>query len=257
MEKQDLQNFLLLPLLFLGRLFLTQVSSLTVNHSSTSFTVVLHIKGSGNCKGKYTWELQFSQCFPHTPEQTWFRQLFSVEGFTTCYACMKAGLFCNYHCNIMLLVFKMFYLLKRQTYKLTLYNTLPNRLHRRQMSFPGILTGHTIKDNNNMTKTFTKLLHYISAIRSQQTAGQVAPVCHSKAPCERLTQHHRMSVQVYTQTQQFHGSNILALECSHNFCSPQLTRYQRWLEIPHPPHTGRTSSATKSSALLKALTTTI
>lgn len=43
------------------------------------------------------------------------KYLFSVEGFTTRYACMKAGLFCNYHCNIMLLVFKMFSLLQRQT----------------------------------------------------------------------------------------------------------------------------------------------
>lgn len=153
---------------------------------------------------------------------------------------------------------------KARTYKLALYNTLPD-FTEDKTSFPGILTGHTIEDNNKMTKTSTKLLQYISAIRSQQTAWQKAPVCHSKAPCERFTQHHRMSVQVFTQTKQFHGSNILALECSHisaaieehNFCSPHLTRYQRWLEIPHPPHICRTSSTTKSSALLKSLTTTV
>lgn len=171
MEKQDLQNFLLLPLLFLGRLFLTQVSSLTVTHSSTSFTVVLHIKGSGNCKGKYTRELQFNQCFPPHPRADLIQtELFSVEGFTTCYACMKAGLFCNYHCNTMLLVFKMFSLLKESKDLQTSTLQHPPRFHRRQTSFPGILTGHTIEDNNKMTKTSTKLLQYISAIRSQQTA---------------------------------------------------------------------------------------
>lgn len=201
---------------------------------------------------------------PHPRADLIQTELFSVEGFTTCYACMKARLFCNYHCNTMLLVFKMFSLLKESKDLQTSTLQHPPRFHRRQTSFPGILTGHTIEDNNKMTKTSTKLLQYISAIRSQQTAWQKAPVCHSKAPCERFTQHHRMSVQVFTQTQQFHGSNILALECSHisaaieeHFCSPHLTRYQRWLEIPHPPHICRTSSTTKSSALLKSLTTTV
>lgn len=51
---------------------------------------------------------------PHPRADLTQTRLFSVEGFTTCYACMKAGLFCNYHCNITLFVFKMFYSLQRQ-----------------------------------------------------------------------------------------------------------------------------------------------
>lgn len=107
---------------------------------------------------------------PHPRADLIQTELFSVEGFTTCYACMKAGLFCNYHCNTMLLVFKMFSLLKESKDLQTSTLQHPPRFHRRQTSFPGILTGHTIEDNKKMTKTSTKLLQYISAIRSQQTA---------------------------------------------------------------------------------------
>lgn len=116
MEKQDLQNFLLLPLLFLRRLFLIQVSSLTVTHSSTSFTVTLHIKGSGNCKGKYTWSYSSANACP-TPQSRPASDIAVFCGGIYNTLCLYESrfFFCNYHCNIMLLAFKMFYLLQRQT----------------------------------------------------------------------------------------------------------------------------------------------
>lgn len=116
MEKQDLQNFLLLPLLFLRRLFLTQVSSLTVTHSSTSFTVTLHIKGRGNCKGKHTWSCSSANACPTpTADLIQAHSYFLGKDLQHVMPVWKQRFFCNYHCNIMLLVFKMFYLLQRQT----------------------------------------------------------------------------------------------------------------------------------------------
>lgn len=244
MEKQDLQNFLLLPLLFLGRLFLTQVSSLTVTHSSTSFTVVLHIKGSGNCKGKYTRELQFNQCSSHTPEQTWFRQsCFLWRGLQHVMPVWKQGFFAIttvIPCFLFLKCFPCWR--KARTYKLALYNTLPD-FTEDKTSFPGILTGHTIEDNKKMTKTSTKLLQYISAIRSQQTAWQKAPVCHSKAPCERFTQHHNISAGLHTDPtiswQQYSCTGMF----SHFSCNRGT---QLLLSSPHQVSevTGNTSPTT-------------
>lgn len=91
-------------------------------------------------------ELQFSQCLPHTPEQTCFRHscflwrdlqhivpvwkqvfFFAITTVISCFLLLKCSTCCR----------------DRQTYKLTLY-----RFHRSHTSFPEIPTGHRAEDKN-------------------------------------------------------------------------------------------------------------
>lgn len=104
-------------------------------------------------------ELQFSQCLPHILGQIWFRHSCFLRRDLHVVPVWKQSFFAI----IMFLVFKMFYLLQRQTDLQT--NTL-------QTDF--IEVKHPSQRSQLVTqlktRTFTKLLHYISAIRSQQTA---------------------------------------------------------------------------------------
>lgn len=108
-------------------------------------------------------ELQFSQCLPHSQSRPASDIVTFCGGIYNMLCLYESWGFSNYHWNIMLLVFKVFYLLQRQTDLQT---------HTLQTDFieAKLPSQRSQLVTQMKTTTFTKLLHYISAIRSQQTA---------------------------------------------------------------------------------------